>query len=105
MSKDYSNDRVLLEELKRRSTKAYRYLYLNTRNRLYTLALSILQDEEAAKDLIQEFYTDLWAERLYENVNVSLKAYLYYAVRNRAFTYLKSMKPTIAIVEDHAKMD
>ncbi len=85
MAKDYSNDTILLEDLKQRNPKAYEFLYNSSIIRLTILAVSILNDEEAAKDLLQEFFTDFWDQELYNNINVSLRAYLYYTVRNRSF--------------------
>jgi RNA polymerase sigma-70 factor (family 1) len=89
MPQKYLDDNVLLQDLKKHSEDAYRFFYINTRTRLFVLAMSILHDEDAAKDLLQEFYTDFWQNRLYEKILHSLKAYLYTSIKNRAFTFLK----------------
>lgn len=99
MPKQFGNDIILLDELKKRNAKAYEYLYNTTIVRLSILAVSILKNEEQAKDLLQEFFSDLWEHRLYENVNVSLKAYLYYTVRNRAFRFKKVNKGFNLVIE------
>src|SRR5690349_15226101 len=90
MPTKYTDDSILLQELKKHNPAAYKYFFVSSRIRLYVLAVSILRDEEGAKDLLQEFYTDFWANRLYGNINTSLSAYLYITIRNRAFTYLKN---------------
>ncbi len=99
MPKKYTDDNILLHHLKQHSEEAYKAFYTGSRVRLYVLAVSILRDEEAAKDLLQEFYTDFWENRLYININVSLKAYLFASIRNRAFTYKKKQQSYARFIE------
>lgn len=87
MPDNYSDRTILLECLQRNDLKAFEYLYDTARNRLYVLALSILQDPEAARDLVQDFFIDLWHLQLTRNINISLNAYLFQAVRNRAYNF------------------
>ena len=100
MTKNYLNDTILLEELKKRSDGAYKYFYTSTRARLFVLAFSILDNEEMAKDVLQEFYTDFWERKLYENVSVSLKAYIYTAVKNRAIQSKKDHQYYLKFLEN-----
>lgn len=99
MAKNFSDEQILLEELRNRNAKAYKHLYLNSRNRLFALAFTILKDQESAKDLLQEFFTDFWDHQLYDNISFSVKAYLYYAVRNRAYNYKKSERRYSLLIE------
>lgn len=99
MAKNFSDELILLEELRNRNARAYRHLYQSSRNRLFALAFAILKDQEAAKDLIQEFFTDFWDHKLYDNISFSVKSYLYYAVRNRAFNYRKSEHRYALLIE------
>jgi RNA polymerase sigma-70 factor (ECF subfamily) len=87
MSDKYSDNIVLLESLRRNDLKAFEYLYLHSRNRLYVLALSILHDEDTTRDLIQDLFIDLWYFRTFESITTSLNAYLFQAARNRAYNY------------------
>src|ERR1700761_6519527 len=87
MTDNYSDNAVLLKSLARRDLKAFEYLYQHSRNRLYVLALSILRDENAARDLIQDLFIDLWHFRLFETITSSINAYLFQSVRNRAYNY------------------
>ncbi|MBS1566801.1 MAG: RNA polymerase sigma-70 factor [Bacteroidetes bacterium] len=87
MPDNYSDSSILLERLQGNDLKAFEYLYNTSRNRLYVLALSILQDPEAARDLVQDFFIDLWHLRLFTNISSSLNAYLFQAVRNRAYNF------------------
>ena len=87
MLDNYSDNAILLKALSRSDLKAFEYLYQHSRNRLYVLALSILRDEDAARDLIQDLFIDLWYFRIFETVTISLNAYLFQSVRNRAYNY------------------
>lgn len=109
MPQDLSNDIVLLASLKARDIKAFDYLYHHARNRLHVLAYSIINDREAARDLVQDFFIDFWQKRSYENIRGSLSAYLVCAVRNRAIKYnhkqatlfrLKGRAPAMPVVNE-----
>jgi RNA polymerase sigma-70 factor (ECF subfamily) len=42
-----------------------------------------------AEDLVAEVFAELWSNRRFEQINTSYRAYLYKAVRHRAFNALK----------------
>jgi RNA polymerase sigma-70 factor (family 1) len=92
MSDNYSDNELLLQRLRNNDLKAFEYLYRNSRNRLFVLALSILKDEYAARDLVQDFFIDLWYFRIFETVTTSLNAYLFQSVRNRAYNYREKLQ-------------
>jgi len=92
MSDKYSDNMVLLESLRRNDLKAFEYLYLHSRNRLFVLALSILHEEDITRDLIQDLFIDLWYFRTFESITTSLNAYLFQSVRNRAYNYRDKMR-------------
>ena len=48
-----------------------------------------LHDASLAEDLVQELFTDLWAEHAQLELRGSARAYLYTAVRNRALNHRK----------------
>jgi len=92
MSDKYSDNMVLLESLRQNDLRAFEYLYLHSRNRLYVLALSVLHDEDTARDLVQDLFIDLWYFRTFESITVSVSAYLFQAVRNRAYNLRDKMR-------------
>ena len=93
MTDNYSSDNeLLLQRLRTNDLKAFEDLYRNARNRLYVLALSVLDDEYAARDLVQDFFIDLWYFRIFESITISLNAYLYQSVRNRAFNLKEKLR-------------
>ena len=89
MQKDAAEYNHLLVRLKLRDLNAFDELYRTSRNRLLVLAFYIVDNEETAKDLVQEFFIDLWEKALYNNVEGSLKNYLITSIRNRAINYQK----------------
>src|SRR5579871_3704939 len=92
MSENFTDNEVLLQSLRNNDLKAFEYLYHQSRNRLFVLALSILHDEYAARDLVQDFFIDLWYFRILEKVSISLNAYLFQSIRNRAYNYKEKLR-------------
>src|SRR5688500_5372982 len=91
MPPDFSDERILLAELKLTNFKAYAHLYKEYRYWMVIKAYVHLGDELASQDLVQELIVDLWQYKLYENVNTTLKGYLSSVIRNRAINYKKSI--------------
>jgi RNA polymerase sigma-70 factor (family 1) len=100
MQKDAAEYNHLLVRLKLRDLTAFNELYKTSRNRLLVLAFYITDNEEAAKDLVQEFFIDLWEKTLYNNIEGSLKNYLIASIRNRAINYQKK-QGTINALKSH----
>lgn len=54
-------------------------------------AYLILRNEQEAEDLVQQLFLDIWNQRLYENIDSSLKAYLHTSIKHRSLNYLKKV--------------
>jgi RNA polymerase sigma-70 factor (family 1) len=67
--------------------KAYEQLYQRYFRLLYTYAYKKLRDEEQAKDIIQEFFTELWHKRKITVFSTNLTGYFFSAVNNRVANY------------------
>ncbi|MBL4752474.1 MAG: RNA polymerase sigma-70 factor [Flavobacteriales bacterium] len=67
----------------------------NTANRL-------LNDRNAAKDVVQDVFLQLWRTRIDLKIVQSERAYLYRAVVNGSLKYLAKNKRTILVNEDSA---
>ncbi len=65
--------------------------------KLYLHLLKMLEDEDDAKDVVQEVFTNLWNNFDEINVQSTYSAYLFGAVRKRAINYLAHQK----IVTNH----
>ncbi|MCU0352518.1 MAG: RNA polymerase sigma-70 factor [Cytophagales bacterium] len=56
---------------------------------LYSHALRFVYSKELAKDIVSEIFHDFWRNRVYENITVSYRAYLFRTVRNRACDHFR----------------
>lgn len=52
-------------------------------------AIRFVHSKEVAEDLVSELFTFFWQNRVFEQVTCSYRAYLYKAVRHRAYNHLK----------------
>ncbi len=84
-------DNELFVLIKDGNKDAFEEIYGRFNGLLYLYARKIVQDEEEAKDIIQEIFIYLWS-----NPNIQLKtelsAYLYTAVRYKIFDWLDKNK-------------
>ncbi|WP_460946394.1 RNA polymerase sigma-70 factor [Spirosoma daeguense] len=63
----------------------FRRYYTNLVNH----AVRFVYSKEIAEDLVAEVFTTFWQDRIFENITTSYRAYLYQAVRYRAYNYLR----------------
>lgn len=84
----YENEK-LVRELKQEKPEAFRLLYKIYFSGLFHFANSILSNESVAKDIVQELFVTVWDKRKNLNEKSAIDSYLYVAVRNSCYTYLK----------------
>ncbi|WP_317171735.1 RNA polymerase sigma factor [Pedobacter panaciterrae] len=75
------SDQELTGLLKNGDQTAYAMIYQRYYRLLYIHALKKLNDEEEAKDIIQEFFTTLWTKRETILQDTNFAAFLYKSVR------------------------
>ena len=75
----------LVQLLKEGDHSAYTEIYNRYFYLLYTHAYKKLQDEDQAKDIIQDIFATLWFKREFNLNTDNLAGYLFTAVRNRIF--------------------
>jgi DNA-directed RNA polymerase specialized sigma24 family protein len=63
--------------------------------RMQGYAFSILRDENAAEEIVQQVFYTIWLKQLHREVKGSIKAYLYKSVYNQCMNYLKHQKHQI----------
>ncbi|EHQ24806.1 RNA polymerase sigma factor [Mucilaginibacter paludis] len=93
--KDYQtlSDAELTELLKASDHAAYTEIYRRYAKTLYVHAYKKLQNEELAKDIIQDLFTSIWHKRdIYNIPGGNLDGYLYRAMRNRIFEFFSHEK-------------
>ena len=84
----FSTDEVLLEDLKQDNHAAFEYLFKRFYPRLLGYAVRFVQDEEVARDILQECFMTFWERRSLLSA-VSLSSLLFLMVRNACLNYLK----------------
>ena len=53
-------------------------------------AVRFVYSKEMAEDIVEEVFLNFWKKQLYQSVTTSFRAYLYTAVRNKAYNFLQS---------------
>lgn len=102
------SDSELIALIREGDKAAYAKVYERYFRVLYVHAFKKLQNEEEAKDLIQELFTTLWAKRAFIAENVNMAAYLYTSVRNRvldSFSHRKIEDRYIVSLQRHIDND
>lgn len=88
------DNKLLLNDLKTGDKKAIVFVYEYYRKMLTVAAITILKDDEAAKDLVQQFYIDFFEHNLYLKIKApfTIKSYLFSCIRNRSINKLRDDK-------------
>ena len=89
MSPSESN---IISGLKRGDAKAFGYLYKLYYNRLLFFAKQLTDDEPEAQDIVSGVFMKLWNKQADFDHLSNIKAFLYIAVRNSCFDFLKQAK-------------
>lgn len=76
-------------KIKEGDIRAFEKLFREYYDPLCRYAASLTKDMDAAEEIVQELFYTLWKERESLRVFLSLKSYLYGAVRNNALQYLE----------------
>ena len=93
---DFSDEALLLDEIKKGNHQAFEYLFKVYYPRLRGYAIRFVEDEETARDIIQECFLRFWEKRELLSA-VSVTSLLFAMVRNGCLNYLKHL----SIVERH----
>jgi RNA polymerase sigma-70 factor, ECF subfamily len=81
-------------------TVSFSKLFQKKYNPLCLYAQRIVGAHELAEEVVSDVFMKLWRNRQALEINYSYKAYLYRAVRNQAYDYLKSRSNTNSQLTD-----
>ena len=84
-------NKLLLAEFKKGNKKAFKKLFELFWEPMFINAKSIVLDENAAKDVVQEIWVNLWQKRE-ENTIKNFEAYIFRSVTYGCFKYLRDNK-------------
>lgn len=85
-------DESLYRAVRAGDEDAFRRLYLKYHAKLFAFCYGLTDDEETAKDLVQETFIVFWERRDTLVTDYSLIAYLFKIARNQCYHYLQSRK-------------
>ena len=93
---EYTDEKVLLSEIKQNNKEAFEFLFKRYYPRLQGYAIRFVEDEEVARDIIQECFLKFWEKRELLSA-VSVTSLLFAMVRNSCLNYLKHL----SVIEKH----
>lgn len=96
-------DTQLIARVKYGDHVAFTEIYERYWNVLFIHALKIVKSEDKAMDIVQDLFTALWEDAGMCKIQVSLKAYLYAAVRNRTLDVIRRQGVEIRYLESFNK--
>ena len=85
-------DKDLIAKLQQGDKEAFKQLFNRYYDQLYATSISMTKDKEAAKDVVQDVFFDVWEKRNSLNFGTSIIAYLKRSVINRSINYIKYHK-------------
>lgn len=71
---------------------SFNQLFTRFYKRLCLFVVEYTHDEDAAEDIVQEFFVKLWINRKRIIIQETISAYLYRSTRNTALNYLRAEK-------------
>jgi RNA polymerase sigma-70 factor, ECF subfamily len=73
--------------------KAFEYIFRTYYQDLCRFGTTYVKDKDVAEELVQQIFINIWERRYELTISTSMKAYLFTAVRNKSFNYLKLQLP------------
>lgn len=98
MSNPGYSQQEIVEALRKRDSKVYRFLFEEYFERMVLFAEYFLLDGKEAEDVVQELFLKLWNSSDVPEITVSLKAYLFMQIKNTCLNRIKHLN-----VEDKHK--
>jgi len=84
-----NSDNLLLKKLRKKDEEAWVFLFKEYYQPLLSFASHYLWDKESAEDIVQDVIIKLYENAGKISITVSLKSYLFRAVKNRCLNYLR----------------
>ncbi len=86
------NDLLLLNKIKNGDVQAFEKLFRSYYKPLCYYADSFLNDMDSAEEIVQNIFYMFWKDRADLQIKLSVKSYLFQAVQNKSFSYLKHLQ-------------
>jgi len=86
------SDRLILDALRDGRKEAFEMMFRDWYTPLCRFARTLLQDSDESEEAVQQVFVTMWEKRQEIAVEISVKAYVYRAVRNTCLNVLKHRK-------------
>ncbi len=100
-----TSDRLIISELKNHNKGIFEALFKEYHKPLLRYAENFVFNRDVCEDIVQSVFISVWENAPVLEINISLKAYLFQAVRFKALTHLRNLniqdKHKIMYIESH----
>ncbi|NOR74785.1 MAG: RNA polymerase sigma-70 factor [Draconibacterium sp.] len=86
------NDKHLFEKISNSNEKAFEKLFHKYYGHLCLFASRILQDDNSAEEIVQDFFVKLWEKRNKLTIETSVKSYFFSSVKNLCLNHIQHNK-------------
>jgi RNA polymerase sigma-70 factor (ECF subfamily) len=94
-------EKKIIKRIRNGDAKVFEELFNVYYQRLMLYAISYVEENNAAEDIVQEIFFCIWKNRKDNLINSSLSSYLFRAVHNRSIQYLRHKKVMSDFEEKH----
>jgi RNA polymerase sigma-70 factor (ECF subfamily) len=85
-------DQAIIKKIQEGNKEGLRNLFDRYYKRLYLFALSLMEDQFIAEDVVQDVFIHIWENGRKIAINNTLSSYLFAAVHHRCIHHLRKMK-------------
>lgn len=103
MDTNYSNNKILVTQLKKGNEDAFAYLMDSYYNKLCVYAKSLCRDVFLAEDIVQNVLIRIWEQRQRLKDTFPINSYLYQSVYNEFINQYRKKTALLALQEDYIK--
>lgn len=94
-------DTTRMVRIRKGDKKAFEALFFEYHDQLSRFSNSITKSREFARDAVQDVFLKIWRNRKDLDIKVSIRVYLYQAVRNQSLNLLDRQKNQIKLKESY----
>ena len=87
-----TDEKKRAKKIREGDRKSFSELYISNFNLMCDFGVSITQDEEVTRELVQDVFLSIWVNRREWQPKGTIRSYLYRAIKNRCLDYLKHKK-------------
>jgi RNA polymerase sigma-70 factor, ECF subfamily len=98
-----TQDLFYSDAIRKGNTKVFEEIYRHYYPKLCYYAYSLVHDRDVSKDVVHDVFSKIWTKRNDLQHVISIKLFLYRAVKNKALNYLNSEKIKVPI-NDHLEL-